>query len=372
MTMDIAYVYYTDFDPEQAHANQIVHTCNALVDKGHEVTVLTSGDPAAYADAHDLSIRFDVRRIFRSVGSDTVDRMIYYLAALVAARGSDVLFTRDISFLRVVRRLPAAFRPPIVYEAHKAYSYLGGLTEAQERTRLATVDAIVAISEGVATDLTELGLDVAAVVPDAATTEQVPARSRSALREELGIDGDSELIVYSGSLSTWKNDLELLLEGFASVADDRPLASLLVVGGGDELDSLRKYANDIGIPDDRVEFTGHVPQTKVFEYLGTADVGVVPLTDRDRIASRYTSPLKLYEYLVSGLRVVASDVPSIASATADVDAVTRYEPGNREDLSRGLLEALDAPEPTHDRAAFSYGERAARLETVLESAVSKS
>jgi glycosyltransferase involved in cell wall biosynthesis len=282
-----------------------------------------------------------------------------------------MIFTRDISFLRVACWIPAVMRPPIVYEAHKLYSFVDELSEADERTRVAIADGVVAISHGVATDLMKLDLSVTAIVPDAATLSQIPSESKAELRHSLGITDDTELLVYSGSLSTWRNDLELLIDVFTEIAEARPSIRLYIVGGGDDLPLLRKHATKVGAPMDRLTFTGHVPQKRVFEYLGAADTGIVPLTGHDRIATQYTSPLKLYEYLVSDLKVVASDVPAITSATEGVDSVFLYTPGDQTTFSRELREALDATEPSHDPDSFSYKERATRLETVFDSVISQ-
>ncbi|WP_436903353.1 glycosyltransferase [Halovenus halobia] len=369
--MHITYVYFTAFDSKQAHANQIIHTCNALAETGHRVTLISVGDPLAYADSHNLSVQFELRCVPAQVGQVTVDRILYYLLSLASSVGSDVIFTRDISFLRPARRIPRAVRPPIVYEAHKVYSKIEELSVETEQSRLRSTDAVVAISEGVETDLADIGIQIQAVVPDAASLTQVSASSKQELREKFGIDADAEVILYAGSLSTWKNELELLIESFEEVADSRPDAHLLIVGGGDQRKSLLDHAAEVGAPMDRVTFTGHVPQTTVFEYLGAADVGVVPLTDNDPIAARYTSPLKLYEYLVSNLRIVASAVPAIESATADIDAIFLYTPGDRAEMTEQLLAAVNASEPSHDPKLFSYETRAARLESVLESVLSQ-
>ena len=369
MTVHVTYVYFTRLDPDQAHANQILHTCNALVGRGHRVTLVAAGDVSAYADAHDLPVRFDQLRVPLPDGPERLDRVIYYLAGFSAAHGGDVLLTRDISFLRVVRRIPEALRPCVAYEAHKAYSFVDQLDPAEERARLAATDEIVAISQGVAADLTKLGLDVRAIVPDAADLTQIPDASRVELREELDIDREAEVVVYAGSLVTWKNDLKGLLAAFGTVAADRPRAELLIIGNGDDGDVLSARVSELDVPADRVTFTGYVPQRRVFRYLGAADVGVVPLRTEDRVASHYTSPLKLYEYLVSGLRVVASDVPALAATAADVDGIELYEPGDVDDLARALGEAVMTPGPEHDRNRFSYARRAARLESVLKRAL---
>lgn len=366
--MRLAYVYHTDFDPDSAHGNQILHTANALVANGHELTLISAGDPHAYARQNELDIEFDVIKTGSTGEATVTDRLRYYFSALVHARSADVLFTRDISFLRVLGGLPARLYPPTLYEAHKSYSEIGQLSPRTERRRLDAVDGIIAISAGVATDLEALGYTVDSVIPDAASKSMVPETYPQALADELGIDASTPLFVYAGSLSNWKNDLSLVVSGFSSLQASED-AKLLVVGGSDEeVADLESLARDHGVGD-AVECVGRVPQRAVFDYLALADIGFVPLREGDRIASHYTSPLKLYEYLISGLEVVASSVPAITQNTNADDHLHLYEPGDQETFvtaCRSALTAASGQQSTIDRDKYSYARRADNIDAVLE------
>ncbi|WP_302080901.1 glycosyltransferase [Salinibaculum rarum] len=367
--MRVLYVYWSEFREDQAHANQIVHTCNALNDRGHGVTVIAAGDIKSYAEIHDLPLRFKHYRVPQLQVAGKTGRAFYYLVNLLSAQLFDVIFTRDISFLRVIRAFPFPLSTPVVYEAHKVYSYIDQVSEGDELSRCQVADKIVTISQGIADDLSELGVEVAGIVPDAADVSQLPTASETEIRTSLGIPSDEKLVVYTGSLSTWKNDLGLTIDAFASVVAERPEVRLSIVGGGSELEELRKRARETA-PSEAIKFPGHVSQSTVFDYLAVADVGVVPLRPVDRIATRYTSPLKLYEYLVSDINVVAAEVPSITSATADIDGVFTYEPGNLNEFVRALQRALDAPRPKRSPDDFSYARRAKQLESIFSTALS--
>ena len=367
--MDIAYVYYSAFDPRAAHANQLVHTCNALVALGHDVTVVCAGDIHAYARTHGLPVDFETVETPFGADRRAHDRVAYYLRALAATARADVVFTRDISFLRVLGALPAWSYPPVVYEAHKSYAGVGSLDADEERARLAVPDVTIAISHGVAADLRDLGVEVAAVVPDAADLSQVPDRSKAELREELGLDRDARVLVYAGSLAAGKNDLEGVIASVARLRERVEGVRFLVLGGDDEaIERLRGVRETAGLPAEAVSFKGYRPQSDVFRYLAAADVGVVPLVADDPRAAVYTSPLKLYEYLVCGLRVVASDVPAITAAVDD-EPVTLHEPGDADALTDALAAALSAGDlPEVDRDRYSYRGRAAAIDAVLPDA----
>ena len=59
------------------------------------------------------------------------------------------------------------------------------------------------------------------------------------------------------------------------------------------------------LPPDSIEFLGWIPADQVPQVLRTAHAGLLPLTE-DTPWTRSKSPTKLFEYLASGLPVVAS------------------------------------------------------------------
>jgi glycosyltransferase involved in cell wall biosynthesis len=86
----------------------------------------------------------------------------------------------------------------------------------------------------------------------------------------------------------------------------------LIVGGPDgepDLGRLKARSAELGIGG-RVTFTGLVPPPRVRELLGRADILVLP-NPASAISTRYTSPLKLFEYMAAARAIIASDLPSI-------------------------------------------------------------
>jgi glycosyltransferase involved in cell wall biosynthesis len=61
------------------------------------------------------------------------------------------------------------------------------------------------------------------------------------------------------------------------------------------------------------------------------------------IGSRYTSPLKLYEYLAAGRPIVASDVPAVREVVADGTTAILVPPDDPQALADGIARLLAAP-----------------------------
>jgi glycosyltransferase involved in cell wall biosynthesis len=96
-----------------------------------------------------------------------------------------------------------------------------------------------------------------------------------------------------------------------------------------------------------------------------ADVLVLPNTAKEEISARYTSPMKLFEYMASGTPVVASRLPSIVELTGEQRA-TLVEPDDPQALASGIKSVLAGGEARSAHALawvrdHAWQERAVRI-----------
>jgi glycosyltransferase involved in cell wall biosynthesis len=115
-----------------------------------------------------------------------------------------------------------------------------------------------------------------------------------------------------------------------------------------------------------------VEPARVPELLQRARVLVLP-NPPSAMSLRYTSPLKLFEYLAAGRAIVASDLPSIREVVHDGVEAVLVAPGDPDALARGIRRVLDDPDLA-DRLAgaaaalapeYSWARRAERLEALF-------
>jgi glycosyltransferase involved in cell wall biosynthesis len=102
--------------------------------------------------------------------------------------------------------------------------------------------------------------------------------------------------------------MDFLIRAFAKVLEEVPNAVLYVVGGEApaQIEFLRDQAAKLGI-DEKVIFTGMLPQEEAMEWITRATVCVSPFYPTQILNS--TSPTKLVEYMAQGAAVVANDHP---------------------------------------------------------------
>jgi glycosyltransferase involved in cell wall biosynthesis len=94
--------------------------------------------------------------------------------------------------------------------------------------------------------------------------------------------------------------VDLALRAIAHLVHERKRTdcAFVFVGKGEELPAVQRLAGDLGIGD-WVLFPGWVEEDVVFDYLGTADIGI------ESNIEDYVSGVKVMEYLAAGLPIVA-------------------------------------------------------------------
>jgi glycosyltransferase involved in cell wall biosynthesis len=195
------------------------------------------------------------------------------------------------------------------------------------------VDAALAVSEPIARALRGEGFRGVRVVPvpvEPPVTE--PANVRTC-RD----------VVYAGRLAADKG-VDVLIDAFATIADDHPGSSLLIAGAGEEEATLRARAARLG---DRITFLGRLSAVALSGVLGRARVVAVPSVPRRRPEG---SPLAVVEAAMHGRPVVASDDPGIAALVAALGCGVTVPAASVPALAAALSVVL-----SDDDAAARYG-----------------
>jgi glycosyltransferase involved in cell wall biosynthesis len=388
----ILYLADTRFPIERANGIQTMETCHALARRGHAVTLAVRGD--AYEPSRDACAFYGLPAIERltilalvPAGGGTARRVSFLASAVSRALGSprpDVVFTRDLTVAALLTRLPAAVRPPVVYESHGfAPSVRAALPElltgargasdarqrrlrARERRVWEHAEGYVAITGGLAGFLTsEFGArDRLAVVPDAARVPAAAARASEARAEPAMVVG------YAGHLYPWKG-VDVLVRALALV----PGVEGVIVGGHPaepDLERVRGLAAELGLAG-RLTFTGLLAPGDVAGAMNRVTVAVVPNVS-SALSDAFTSPLKLFEYMAAGKAIVASDLPSIREVLRHEENALLAVAGDPESFAAAIRRLRDEPalgerlgrRARADAALHTWDRRAERIDALLE------
>jgi glycosyltransferase involved in cell wall biosynthesis len=390
----ILYLSDIRFPIERANGMQSMETAHALVRRGHVVTlgvrpdvVRPARDPFAF---YGLPPDARLRIVRAPIGGPHRLRRIEFLAwaaaRAMAARGVDVVFTRDLGVADLVRRVPR--RPPLVYESHGyAPVFAETLPDLVSGARVASPakvrrlarreQAVWRAADGYVATTQVLAAEMAArfgarprvaVVPNgtrlqAARPETLPPTAR----------GSTPVVAYAGHLYPWKG-VDVLLEALGRL----PHVHGVVFGGheGDtDMTRVRALADRLGLSD-RVTFAGFVPRAELPDRLAAADVCVLPTLDTP--SARYTCPLKMFEYMAAGRPIVASDLPPIRDVLVHNVNARLVPPGDAAALARAVDALVGDPDGAAqlaqraraDAEQYSWDRRAQRLDGLFAQVLS--
>lgn len=166
-----------------------------------------------------------------------------------------------------------------------------------------------------------------------------PTATVEALRCSLGLE-NRRVIAYVGTLALHNHPVNLLLTAFAQIAEAYPDVVLLLIGGGEDIQTLREQSVALGLTQ-RVLFTGHIPHECVRFYLSLALLSVDPVLDN--AVARARSPLKIFESTALGVPVITGNVGDRAALLADGQAGVLVCPNDPTALVQGICALLDDP-----------------------------
>jgi glycosyltransferase involved in cell wall biosynthesis len=240
------------------------------------------------------------------------------------------VLSREIETARALARDPSI---EVWLEVHRVPG--GRLRRRWLAEAAAGARGIVAISGGVKEDLVAAGLDAGAIRVEHDAMERTRFSAsvpRSSARKALRLDQNAPVAVYTGGLMSWKG-VDLLIDA----ARRLPEVSFVIAGGMEaDVLRLRRHARRVW----NVRFDGFQAPERVPLYLAAADVGVVPNRSRPAISARYTSPLKVFEALATGLPLVASDLPSLREILRGEEHAVFVRPDDAAALAEGIARLI--------------------------------
>src|SRR3989344_2027316 len=204
--------------------------------------------------------------------------------------------------------------------------------------------------------------------PNAVTPEMfdIPISKKEA-REKLGLPLDVKIILYTGHLFSWKGVYTLAEAALYMPEDTR----IYFVGGmKEDRETLKKFVNDKKLP--RIIFLPHQEHVKIQLFQKSADVLVLPNTAKEKASKYETSPVKLFEYMASGIPIVASNIPSIREIVSPKE-VFFFIPDDPKSLAKTVQEATHNFDKIKERTdasrilarSFSWPSRAKAISALI-------
>lgn len=333
--MKILYIANIRLPTEKAHGIQIMKMCEAFARLGHAVELVVPTRSTPITD--DAFSYYGVERMFKITTLRVPDLVQFerlgflfsalwfseYVRTLHSFWNADVIYSRDSFVLLQYLLLGRKF----IFEAHARPSFVSRLVAKRAYRVVVISNALkeVYVSAGVSEKKT-------IIAPDAVDEHFFDnITSKESARVALKLSPTAPIVVYTGHLYERKG-----VETLAQVATRLPNTQFLFIGG--TVHDIKQFRTKWG-NQPNITIVGHVSPTKVPQYLRAADVLVIPNSAKNQDASQFTSPMKLFEYMASGVPIIASDLPAIREILNKKNSVL-VESDNPEAFAKGINKVL--------------------------------
>ncbi len=158
--------------------------------------------------------------------------------------------------------------------------------------------------------------------------------NKHTIRQHHHIPEDAPLIGYIGTIGLHSHPVNLLLEAFATIHKQQPSAYLILVGGGEDFDTLKKQAHELNIQE-RTIFTGRISPHDIPHYYAAFNLSIDPIYDN--LIAHARAPLKIVESLVMGIPTITSNVGDREMYLKNGQLGLFVKPGSAAGLAQGIM-----------------------------------
>jgi glycosyltransferase involved in cell wall biosynthesis len=316
--MKIAAIAGSTIPSDTANSLQVMKACQALVQIGHDVTLLV---PGAKNSSVDLREHYGLLTEFPIEWLSSSSRRMFTWDSVRRARTlkADLIYSwfPQSAVFGLFQRMPVVFeihiQPTGLFGPvwHRFFASLGG------RKRLVSITrALVNMLEH---DFHMRFSDEEVVIaPNGVDLERFTSLlDTKSARHQLGLR-EASTVMCTGHLYAGRG-ADLFLE----LAKALPQAQFVWVGGRPEdIETWKR-----GVESDNVTFTGFIPNRDLPLYQAAADILLMPYS-RSIMGSSGTansaavaSPMKMFEYMAAGRAILSSDLPVIREVLNEKNAV---------------------------------------------------
>ena len=258
--------------------------------------------------------------------------LLFHPAKLLVANDLDTLLANFIA-----HKLK---RVPLVYDSHEYYTetpelinrpVVKGIWERIEKAIFPKITDIITVNDSIAKlyhKKYNKQLHVVRNIP------RMPEIKTVANRGSLGLPDDRKIIILQGAGINIQRGAEEAVEAMEYV----PNALLLIIGGGDVIESLKRQVEKSNL-EKKVKFIKRLPYQDLIQHTKFADLGIT--LDKDtNINYRYSLPNKLFDYIHAGIPILASRLPEIARIVEGYDIgliAENHDPKHIADLMNKML-----------------------------------
>lgn len=373
--LKIYYVANTRFPNEKAHGIQIAKTIESFIEEGREVELvvprrthlnskiqefykLKVSIPVTYLPCIDL---YNKGRLWFFLSSITfiVSYLVFFILKIIGGK-KFIIYSVDMDTFSMT---------PLTLLPRQFFTELHGARNLSFTTKIffRFSTGIIAINEAVKNVVVSRFIHTPPVLvePNGVDLHMFSnVATQTEARKALALPADKQIVMFVGRFYSWK-EVGILAEA-AAIA---PEIQWYAIGGSKDdflrVTSLNTMPNNLIICGDKAP-------TEVPYWVAAADVVLALGTKKNNGSWKFTSPMKVFEYMASGRPVVASRTPALESILNEAE-VYFYKPDDAVDLVEKVTNAIanQKPQAVHlaltKAKAHEWKKRAKRILEFIDS-----
>ncbi len=312
----------------------IMNLAEALIDLGHQVSVISPADD----DTPLPSYVVPAGRAVPVPYNGSVARLAFgFLSASRVKRwlkegGFDVLHVHEPAAPSLSLLACWVADGPIVATVHTAIPRSRAMHAAEPilQSALEKISGRIAVSEAARTTLVEHFGGDAVLIPNG-----VPVQKFEKADPLPGWPGPGGALGFLGRMDEPRKGFAILLRAFEMLAAERPGLRLLVAGHGDAHEALARAPAALR---DRIVVLGQVSDADKVRVYHSVDVFCAPNTGGESFG------IVLAEAMAAGAPIVASDLDAFRQVLRRGEAGELFPTGNAAELAAAARRLLDQPE----------------------------
>lgn len=292
--------------------DQRVHrTCSWLHDNGYKVLLVgrrLKDSMPLDRPYQTMRFRFLFNRGFLFYATYNLKLFLFLLFSR-----TDHIWSNDLDTLPACYFVAKIRRKQVIYDSHE---YFTGVPELQNRPRVRKIwewlekkifphlKLIFTVNDSIAA-LYENQYGKRPLV-----LRNVPFKYKSTrlkTKSEIGVPETTRIVILQGSGINVRRGAEEAVEAMKYVEN----AVLLIIGSGDVIFKLHQLVDESEELQKKIIFFPKMAYAEMMEYTGMADIGL-SLDKPDNINYLYSLPNKLFDYIQSGIAVLASNLPEVS------------------------------------------------------------
>ena len=355
--MKLIYLFPNDFATKSANRIQTLNFAYALDNQLSDNFLFISGSGYTQDVLNGLGINEKSKNhieIDFTYKKGITIQFVYKLFQLgIFKANNNILYMRDYKLLLILSKLKkyGLVKNQLIFELHE-------VPELKILNALKSVDKLVCISKAIYEDLpVSLQNKPYSIAHDGFNSHHLESQDNSLIDFDEG-----KTILYIGTYQEWKN-----IEYIVKLAKILKEVNFLLIGIEKE-----KIKESMDHDLSNINFIDYVEHKEIYKILQKTKYAIYTLNPKFSIA-KYTSPLKLFEYLSFGITVFAPNYLSIKEVLEDKKNAYLYDMDDIDKTAKLIKniinnnQILDKNKVQKSIKQYSWDERARKVKSFVQS-----